>query len=451
MIERLLRDTMGWDAEVLGRDRLHNDIQRRMHRAGITDEAEYLELLTRSSDEFDALIEDLVVPETWFVRGNAAFTYLQRLASDQWRHWHSSGRMLRILSAPCSSGEEPYSIAATLLGAGLPADSFIIEALDISASAIARAETGIYSDYSFRGVDADFKSRFFTSHGRKWRIRPELQARVQFRRANLLDSAALTMDAVYDCIFCRNLLIYLAAEPRQRLVCSLSARLTPAGTLFLGHAEPMVLAGSEFVAVGGPGSFAFCRSIAAPSPAAASAHHRRPPAAATAVPRPYPAVPATEQSLPGSAGSTGSSPGSGSPGRRRTTAATAAAPAARTTSTAAEATTAELLVAARQAADRGDSNTAERCCQDYLNTNALDPDAHCLLALLKAAINDFAAAEQALRRCLYLCPDHTEALNHLALLYERRGDTAGAKRMRGHAAKAAAATATQHSKPSPCL
>ena len=102
----------------------------------------------------------MVVTETWFFREKQPFAALVRLVIEEWLPAHPTGR-LRLLSVPCSSGEEPYSMAMALMDAGFPAARFEISAVDISARALAFAQRAIYGRNSFRGADLDFRTRHF--------------------------------------------------------------------------------------------------------------------------------------------------------------------------------------------------------------------------------------------------------------------------------------------------
>ena len=110
--------------------------------------------------ELQALIEAVVVPETWFFRDREAFSTLARLVQEASPTAHADG-VRRILSLPSSTGEEPYSIAMALFDAGVPADRFSIDAIDISAHAIAVARRATYGKNSFRGHDLGFRARYF--------------------------------------------------------------------------------------------------------------------------------------------------------------------------------------------------------------------------------------------------------------------------------------------------
>ena len=210
----LMRET-GMDAATLGHHALARAVAERARvalgepskpDAASADDAidAYWQLLNTSTDERQALIETLVVPETWFFRDREAFVALARLADA--RLVREPARVLRVLSAPCATGEEPYSIAMALLDAGIGPARFSIDAIDISARAIERARDGVYGRNSFRGHPLEFRDRHFSETAGGWRLDARVREPVRFVRASLFD-LPLDTDARYDFIFCRNVLI----------------------------------------------------------------------------------------------------------------------------------------------------------------------------------------------------------------------------------------------------
>jgi hypothetical protein len=138
--------TTGINAAILGDQRLQRAVQARMTALQENSLASYQQRLEQASGEGDALVESLVVPETWFFRDGKPFDVLQRhvIAMALRR---PQDQPLRILSAPCSSGEEPFSIVIALRELGLPRQAYAVQALDISRQALARAERGLYGLY----------------------------------------------------------------------------------------------------------------------------------------------------------------------------------------------------------------------------------------------------------------------------------------------------------------
>src|SRR5207302_3675173 len=134
-IEGLLRDTMGLDAASIGSGLIHRIVRLRMKSLGLKQPDQYRRFLASSRAEWRELVEGVVVTETWFFRDREPFGALVRQVLDEWLPAHPTAP-LRLLSLPCSSGEEPYSLAMALLDAGVPSGRFQIDAADISARAL---------------------------------------------------------------------------------------------------------------------------------------------------------------------------------------------------------------------------------------------------------------------------------------------------------------------------
>jgi chemotaxis protein methyltransferase WspC len=197
----LLRRASGLDLDQQTVDRA---LRERMAKCGATDATSYLDAMTPA--ELAALIELVVVPESWMFRDPDAFAaataFVQRRLAER------PARMVRILSLPCAGGEEPYSMAMALADAGVAPASFRIEGIDLSATAIARANAGRYTRNAFRGRALAFRERHFSRHGDEYQISDALRAQVAFAQGNLFAFDAATAAGRYDVVFCRNLLIY---------------------------------------------------------------------------------------------------------------------------------------------------------------------------------------------------------------------------------------------------
>ena len=145
-----------------------------------------------------------------------------------------------------------------LLDAGVPADRFQVEAVDISARALARAARGVYGRNSFRGTDLAFRDRYFQPSAEGFRLDPAVRNCVRFHRGNFLSDAIRHSGAGYDFIFCRNLLIYLDPLMRRKVLDRLERLLTPAGVLFVGPVEQPLAVDHGFIRATIPMAFA-CR------------------------------------------------------------------------------------------------------------------------------------------------------------------------------------------------
>jgi len=197
----------------------------------------YWQHLSASPDERQALIEALVVPETWFFRDREAYVALARLANE--RLVRDPAHVLRVLSAPCSSGEEPYSVAMTLLDAGIGESRFVVDAIDISARVIDHARAALYGRNAFRGHPLEFRDRHFMATQNGWQLHERVRHAVRFSQANLFELQSQP-DATYDFIFCRNVLIYFDQNTKTNIFERLSRMMEPDGVLALGAAESVV-------------------------------------------------------------------------------------------------------------------------------------------------------------------------------------------------------------------
>ena len=247
----------GMSPEILGDHALRRAITKRLTATASPDAQSYCGILLTSEVEQDALVELLVVPETWFFRDRQPFVYLQRhvgkrLAAGETSQPQSQIRSapqpLRLLSAPCASGEEPYSMAMTLLDLGLSSSEFTIDAIDICKASIRKARKAVYGKHSFRGVSPEEQRRHFVATTEGFSLDPRVAQCVRFQRSNLMRCLE-TMAAPYDVIFCRNLLIYLEDQASQYLLQTFARLLKPGGLLVVGSAETGKVPASMFTAL----------------------------------------------------------------------------------------------------------------------------------------------------------------------------------------------------------
>jgi chemotaxis protein methyltransferase WspC len=371
----------------------------------------YWQLLNASPDERQALVEALVVTETWFFRDREAFVGLARLANE--RLVLEPARVLRVLSAPCSTGEEPYSIAMALLDAGIGAARFTVDALDISARAIELARKAVYGHNSFRGHALEFRERHFSATTGGWLLNERVQQRVRFAQANLLEPPH-DADARYDFIFCRNVLIYFHREAQDCVIGLLNAQLADGGTIFFGPAEAGLMMRHAMTSARIPLAFAFQRA--------------RPGDTALQVVAPFGKVSSTHD------GQWAQKPQSAALPRP------AAAPIAPAPPVQAHEKPPLSLGEARRVADAGQLDEAQRLAQEFVIRHGPNADAFHLLGLIADALGRNADASDFYRKALYLEPNHYEALTHLAALLDMTGESAAAQQLMRRAQRAAMQT-----------
>jgi chemotaxis protein methyltransferase CheR len=208
---------------------------------------ELLGLIRGSSVEYEALLENLLTQETSFFRYPAVYEALEQkiLPEVQERKFWQNPRTLRIWSAGCSTGEEPYSIAVTLCEALKFAEAWEIEILatDISRRALRHAEKGAYSKRSLSELPLARLENYFeaTKHG--YQVRPRIRRMISFAQMNLVESVYV---GKIDVIFCMNVLMYFSEERRLQILRRFFDALEPGGYFLLGHAESLTNAPVKF-------------------------------------------------------------------------------------------------------------------------------------------------------------------------------------------------------------
>jgi chemotaxis protein methyltransferase WspC len=262
LLERIVRhlaDAAGIDPASLEAGRITWTIERRCRHLRLKGASDYLDHMESSPAELECLIDALVIHETRFFRDPAVFEHLRIWAQGMAA---SCPGPLRILSAPCSTGQEAYSLAATLLCAGIPSSAFNIDAFDISHTALAVAQRGVYLAGALEHVPGDLRAACGTLWNQHWHMRDELRSRIRFERRNLADSGALGNEPGYHLILCRNLFIYLQAQARAILAESLSRTLLPGGRLVVGAGDRVAEMNARFTPLNPAASFGFTHKLA---------------------------------------------------------------------------------------------------------------------------------------------------------------------------------------------
>jgi chemotaxis protein methyltransferase WspC len=389
-VEKKFADTLGISTAAYGCKTVERMISQAVKRTGAADAETYIERLSGSFDEMEHCLEDLVVPETWFFRDREPFVLLRQHLCGSWFPSHP-GRTARILSLPCSSGEEPYSIAITLLDAGILPGRFHLDAADISRRALDAAKAADYGKGSFRQELTPSQEAHFIHTRRGRRLNDAVVKCVRFHRANIIDPSLFAGSESYDVIFCRNILIYLTDEARRKALANIDRLLAADGLLFTGHAEVGIFQQQGYTAVRHPRAFA-CRRAGKSDgerPARSTVLHT---VSLT------PPVPTGErfEICPQQTQETQTTPQTSESGA--------------------------LPADALALADQGRFDEAETLCLRYLRENPPHADVYCLLGLICETARRTEAAEEHYLKALDLAPDHYETLIHLSLLYRQRGD-----------------------------
>ena len=422
-IEELLRKRIGLNPESIGSRAVLRAVKKRMRQSGMQNSSSYLAALKTTPALFDALVEAVVVPETSFFRNRVSYGFLRRWIANEWKP--TANRPLRVLSLPCSTGEEPFSIAIMLLEEGLALNEFHIDAVDINAAALERAKKGIFSPYAFRRRAYRNNDKYFSlampsdnaatgfeicnpadvvSHGERQKpmryvLADTVREKVVFRQGNVLDAQLLADELPYDIVFCRNMLIYFDQTARDRTTTLLDRVLRPNGLLFVGYAEPGLIDSKSYQLVPYPQTFAFYKrspQLNAQALANSTARvedldiqdqnqklNQRSHAFTNGLQTVFPIV----RTLNGAA-------------------------------THRETEGKSDLEMARELADKGALEQATELCDRCLVAHPGSAEAHLLRGELHQSLGNELAAEDCFGRAAYLNPQMREALTHLLMIYE---------------------------------
>lgn len=406
VIKHLLKEAIGLNISSVGASNFERAVRHRMKSLGLQDVEDYA-LKLRQVEEMRELIDEVIVPETWFFRNPASFTALQQFAAAR-QEACARGKKLMVLSMPCSTGEEPYTIAMTLDQAGLKPHEYQIDAFDISQRLLTKAKRGVYGRNSFRNKENEFRDRYFDWVGGLYVLNDKMRNAVNFQQGNLLDKYFGVGGQIYDVIFCRNLLIYFDRDTQNHALQKFHKLLADDGLLLLGHAEtPDFLHGnftrSEYVR-----SFSYHKArVSVPVKENGRRVEALVPSAiakntVSAAPRAKPALEFLE------------------------------------TVKLAEAnllpqTDAAVLRDAARLANRGELREAGTLCENYLRQHTTSAQAYYLLGLVREAEGKHQLVGELFKKAVYLDPNHYEAMIHLALHLVRHGDADSAKKLQQRA------------------
>ncbi len=209
----------------------------------------FLRYNPNKDQELSEVIDQLTTNETYFFREDFQLrTFVEDVLPEIRKRKELEGKKpLRIWSAGCSSGEEPYTIAMLLLN--LPwLKSWRIEVIgtDISQRVLRMAREGVYGEASFRSTDALLKQQFFVDHEGKSRIKDEVRNLVSISHLNLFDTTRIALLGKMDVIFCRNVIIYFDPAGKKNVIENFFQRLVPDGFLLLGHSESLINLSTSF-------------------------------------------------------------------------------------------------------------------------------------------------------------------------------------------------------------
>ncbi|MDC0768435.1 CheR family methyltransferase [Streptomyces sp. HD] len=252
VLEELLgfiREARGFDFTGYKRSTLARRIHKRMTDVGIGSYLDYQDLLETNSDEFDALFNTILINVTSFFRDPEAWTFLQNKVVSELLVSLAPDYEIRVWSAGCSSGEEPYSLAimfAEALGLDECLRRVKIYATDVDEEALREARSGLYPAKSLEPLSADLREKYFEQSGTQFTFRPDLRRRVIFGRHDITRDAPISR---LDLLVCRNTLMYFNVEAQTQIVDRFHFALRPNGCLFLGKAEMLLNDAERFEVV----------------------------------------------------------------------------------------------------------------------------------------------------------------------------------------------------------
>jgi len=410
----VLADATGIDVETLGRGGLAQALVGRCDPEDEDALARYAERIATDTDARGLLLADLLVHETSFFRYPGSFA----LIVEEVRRRSAGGApWVRVLSAPCSTGQEPASIVMALLEAGLSGAVVQVDAVDVSAAVVERARRGAHGPTALRSLSAERRARFTTPTPEGARLVAEIQAPIRYLTGDLLDPRFGAEGLPYDLVLCRNLLIYLSLAARERVLRTVRRLLAPGGMAFVGHAEVAAARRVGLVPAGPADAYAVIHELSrALSPKAL------PPA-----PSPAPAVPArAARSV-----ARGVSPAARVAAHSRPAPGPLFAPAA-------PEPVESVLVSARRLGQAGRAEEALALLARVEGERTPSPDELHLAAVLERALGRAAEVERSLTRALYLDPRHVPTLRLAALVADEEGEQEKARRLRERAERAAA-------------
>lgn len=404
-------------------DRVH----RRMQATGSRSIADYIARLDDQRSgraEWSALEAEITIGETYFFRYAEQFSALERTILPEIVGRNRERRRIRIWSAGCATGAEPYSIAvllARLLGPGIEDWRISIVGTDINERSLAAARTGVFGRWALRAVTERERDELFVPEGRdRWRLASRYRTMVRFEYHNLLslvDGTSPLQFTEFDLILCRNVLIYFDPRIVPRLIAELHDRLEEDGWLLIGHAEPNPEFSRFMRSVSLPGTAAYRRAgpdrpPGEPTASPPTAQEEIPPAPAPEIAPEVPQAPAVPKARARPAPAAPALP------------AEPAGPAKETD-----------VPRIRALCDRGELGAALSACEAGLEANPTDPLLHYYCGLIHRERGLPREAEISFRRAVYLDRSFVMAHYQYGLVLLDNAHTGAGRRSLSNAAQ----------------
>jgi len=241
---------------------------KRMQAVGVSSLHDYYECLTTKpirQVELVNLLNEITIGETCFFRNQPQLDALRNVVLPRILEARAKMalRHLRIWSAGCSTGEEPYTLSMMMMeeqSGRLAGWTFEIVATDLNERSVAHAKQGTYGTYSTRNLTPYFRQKYFTPSGDNLTVNTEVKTRVGINRLNLLDDVRMAFLKGFDIIMCCNVLIYFDVLSKRRVIQHFYNNLLPHGYLFLGHSESLYGVSEDFRLVHLPSATAYVKS-----------------------------------------------------------------------------------------------------------------------------------------------------------------------------------------------
>ncbi|KAF0243506.1 MAG: chemotaxis protein methyltransferase [Planctomycetota bacterium] len=443
---RFVARTLGLHFDETRASQLEEALLRRASETGYADAGAYLAALPSrdSREEARAFAESLTVGETYFFRNSEQFRALAEVALPA--RAASGTSPVRILSAGCASGEEPYTIAMLARESASP--PAIVHAVDVNPAAIARARRAVYSPWSLRETPGEMKQKYFRAKGNDLVLADAIRGDVQFEESNLTtDDPRFWRPASWDIVFCRNVIMYFGLDTQKAVVARIANSLVPGGFLFLGHAETLRGLSQDFHLRQSHETFYYQRKErgAAGVPPEGRLHDESPARAlalASALEEGAPswmeAIRSASERIAALSGASREAAAEAalqkegrSAGRERERILELVGrekfgEALDALSGAAESDPDTGLMKAALLVNAGNEREAERVCASVLRVDDLSAGAHYVMAQCREAAGDGAGAAEHDRAAEYLDPTFAMPRLHLGLLLRKAGDPKGA-------------------------
>jgi chemotaxis protein methyltransferase CheR len=410
-------------------DLLWERIRKRLRATALPDSIQYLNLLDdpiSGPAEWGKLETEITIGETFFFRYAEQFEALRDTILPEIIERKGATRRLRIWSAGCSTGAEPYSLSILVkgvLGESLGTWRVSIVGTDINDSFLNLARQARFGKWALRSMPAEERERYFLASGKdQWLVRPEFRSLVRFEKHNLLsllDGTSPLELTDFDLILCRNVLIYFHQDTVIRIVGALHKRLAEEGWILLGHAEPNSTFSAMMQTLNLPGTVAY-RSGSGPETPSISSFER---------PNPYPRDFA---SLP-------SAPKPVEPTKRQVLLRPAKAPFKAPVPRAIPQAPDALLDQVKVQANSGDFDAADALCRKALADQPLSAVLHFYHGLILQALKRPDDAENSFLKSIYLDKSFAMAHYHLGLMLLAEGRSGAGRRALTNAARIAAA------------